>query len=105
MNAEYQAARAVLAGDSDRPVVPMPVRQVRCPHCEAAPGCPCVIRTTDTPLRLIGAHPSRWKVAGVEMPPPRLPSAPHSAEQTPPGVASRGGQPNAATGQWRAVAS
>lgn len=80
MNAAYAAARADLSGDTERPMLPGEVRDVRCPHCAASPGNPCFNRATDRPLRLLAAHPRRYVAAGHPVPPGRVPEGAHSDE-------------------------
>jgi len=39
--------------------------QVKCPHCLASIGQPCIIPGTQQKLSLSGAHPSRLELAGL----------------------------------------
>lgn len=74
MNAAYLAARAALAvelhGAGVAPMLPLVVRNQRCPHCSASPGNPCVAVGTGRPLTRTPAHPARYDAAGVEYPAP-----------------------------------
>jgi len=42
----------------------MSVMRVKCPHCKASPGQPCVIPGSQQQLRFSMGHPSRVEAAG-----------------------------------------